>query len=105
MERRESQSIGDVLRLAFQENCMQDRLDERKAIDTWRLIVGPDLAAQCMQPSVRNGVMTIGVRNASLRQELHMNRSRIAAAINAHLKRQVIDQLSFTGPSLHRMSR
>jgi len=26
MERKESQSIGDILRLAFQDNCMQDRL-------------------------------------------------------------------------------
>lgn len=101
MERKQSQSIGDVLRLAFQDNCMQDRLDERKAIDVWGSVVGPDLASQCMRPSVKDGVMCIGVRNASLRHELNMNRSRICRAINSALGRVIIDEIRFTAPKTY----
>lgn len=98
MERKESQSIGEVLRLAFQDNCMQDRLDERKAIDAWAIIVGPELAAQCMRPTVRDALMSVGVRNASLRHELTMNRSQLCRAINATLGRNIIDDIRFTAP-------
>ncbi|MDE5880927.1 MAG: DUF721 domain-containing protein [Muribaculaceae bacterium] len=98
MERKESQSIGDVLRLAFQDNCMQDRLDERKAIDAWSLTVGPDLAAQCMRPTVKDSLMTVGVRNASLRHELSMNRSHLCRAINSTVGRVIIEDIRFTAP-------
>lgn len=97
MQRTESQSIGDVLRLAFQDNCMQDRLDERRAVDAWSAVAGPDLAAQCMRPVVRDALMTIGVRNASLRHELTMNRSRLCRAINDRVGRKVIEDIRFTG--------
>lgn len=101
MERKESQSIGDVLRLAFQDNCMQDRLDERKAVDAWASVVGADLAAQCMRPVVRDGVMAVGVRNASLRQELTMNRSRLCRAINSAVGRVIIEDIRFTAPQTY----
>lgn len=98
MERKETQSIGDVLRLAFQDNCMQDRLDERKAIDAWSMTVGRELATQCMRPTVKNSVMTVGVRNASLRHELSMNRSRLCRAINSIVGRVVIEDIRFAAP-------
>lgn len=102
MERIDTQSIGDVLRLAFQDNCMQDRLDERKAVDAWSRVVGPDLAAQCMRPVVRNALMTIGVRNASLRQELTMNRSRLCAAVNSVVGRDIIKEIRFAAPQYYK---
>ena len=75
---------------------MQDRLDERKAVDAWAAVLGRDLAAQCMRPTVRDGLMTVGVRNAALRHELSMNRSRLRAAINARVGRNVIEDIRFT---------
>lgn len=75
---------------------MQDHLDERKAVDAWGTVLGPDLSAQCMRPTVRDGVMTVGVRNAALRHELSMNRSRLRAAINANVGRNVIEEIRFT---------
>ncbi len=98
MERVQSQSIGDVLRLAFQDNCMQDRLDERKAVDAWSVVVGKELAAQCMRPTVRDAVMIIGVRNAALRHELTMNRSRLCRAINSRIGRVIIEEIIFSAP-------
>lgn len=98
MERKEAQSIGDVLRLAFQENCMQDRLDERRAVAAWSDVIGVELAAQCMRPDMRDGVMTVGIRNASLRHELSMSRSSLARAINARLGRTVVEDIRFTAP-------
>lgn len=96
MERTDPQSIGDILRLAFQENCMQDRLDEYKAADLWQTVVGADLARKCRRPAVKNGIMTIGVPNAALRNELAMNRSTLRGAINGILGKNTITEIRFT---------
>jgi hypothetical protein len=95
MERKESQSIGDILRLAFQENCMQDRLDERRAVEMWGNVVGTALAVQCRRPDVANGVMTVGVANAALRHELTMSRTKLLNEINRQLGKDVISNIRF----------
>ena len=95
MERKESQSVGDILRLAFQENCMQDHLDEWKAIELWESVVGRNLAAMCRRPKVEAGVMTVGVPNASLRHEFTMSRSSLRNAINHAIGKETISEIRF----------
>lgn len=95
MQRKESQSIGDILRLAFQENCMQDRLDECKAVELWASVIGEENARACRRPFVKDGVMVIGVANASLRHELSMNRSSIRNALNSMLGKETITEIRF----------
>lgn len=97
MERKDSQSIGDVLRLAFQDNCMQDRLDERRAVELWGSVTGPGLASQCRRPDVAGGVMTVAVANASLRHELTMSRTKLMNEINRQLGKNVISNIRFVG--------
>lgn len=96
MERKESQSIGDILRLAFQDNCMQDRLDERRAADAWGNVVGDHIASQCRRPFVKAGMMTVGIPNAALRHELSMSRSSLVRAINTLLGKDVVRDIRFT---------
>lgn len=93
MERKEYQSLGDVLRMSLQENSMQSRLDEVRAVECWHSVIGADIAAKCMKPYVSKGVMTVKVNSAPLRQELAMHRSRIAAAINRQLGKNVISEV------------
>lgn len=95
MERKESQSIGDILRLAFQDNCMQDRLDECKAVELWQSVIGESNAKECRRPFVKDGIMTVGVPNASLRHELSMNRSLICRTINNMIGKETISEIRF----------
>lgn len=87
--------MGDILRLAFQENCMQDHLDECKAIELWESVVGRNLAAMCRRPKVEAGVMTVGVPNASLRHEFTMSRSSLRNAINYAIGKETISEIRF----------
>ncbi len=96
MERITPQSIGDILRIAFQNNCMQARLDECKAIDLWPSVIGPDIARHCRRPNVKNGVMTVGVPNAALRHELAMSRSTLRLEINRMIGKDTITEIRFT---------
>lgn len=96
MERITPQSIGDILRVAFQDNCMQARLDEYTATDLWQSIIGTDIARKCRRPYVKNGIMTVGVPNAALRHELAMSRSTIRLEINRMIGKDTITEIRFT---------
>lgn len=95
MKRQEPESVGDVLRQALQMHGLADRLYETRAINLWPSIVGEEIAAQSARPYVNNGIMTIHVRNASLRHELNMSRSSLVNIFNETLGREVIKELYF----------
>ena len=96
MERYEAQSIGDVLRTLLEETSLQERMDELKAAHLWPAVVGTPIARLCKPATVKKGVMTVGVANASLRQELHMSRSRLRQLINEAIGKETILEIKFT---------
>ena len=96
MERREPQSVAEVLRQMLEESSLQERMDELKAASLWSKVVGSHLATLTSQPHVKSGVMSVGVPNASLRNELHMNRSRLREIINQFVGKEIITELRFT---------
>ena len=95
MKRQEPESIGDVMRRTIQAGGLGDRLNEPRAIALWPTIVGEEIASRTSRPSVTRGVMTIHVRNASLRQELNMSRSALIGIINDSLGKEIIKELYF----------
>lgn len=96
MQRHTPQSVGDVLRDLLEESSLQNRMEELKAAALWPKIVGIEMAKLTSRPTVKEGVMTIGVPNASLRNELHMNRSRLCEIINSHIGKKIITDIRFT---------
>lgn len=96
MKRQKPQSVGDVLRDLLEETALKNRMDELKAADLWPAIVGREIARLSGKPFVKNGVMQIGVPNASLRQELHINRSRLRELINQNFGKEIITEIRFT---------
>ena len=96
MERHSPQSVGDVLRNLLEETSLQNRMDELKAADLWRKITGNSIADITSRPTVKNGLMSIGVPNASLRNELHMNRTRLKEIINKTIGKEIITEIRFT---------
>lgn len=95
MKRLDPESAGDVLRRVIEEQGMTTRLLETRAIALWQSVVGDDLAAMTSRPTVSKGVMTVGVPNPSLRNNLNMSRSALARHINSLLGKDVIKDLRF----------
>ena len=97
MRRVREESVGDVLRRAFAEANMTGRLEECRAVDLWKEIVGEQLARLTGRPRVRNGIMTVSVAAAPLRHDLMMSRSRLLEALNAPFGHVVITDIRFIG--------
>ncbi len=98
MKRTETQSIGDVCRLALEEADLVTHLLERRACDFWRVLVGDVIASRATRPTVVRGVMRIGVADAALRHELTMHRSNMVRLINDRFGREVISDIRFGAP-------
>lgn len=88
-------TVGDVLRECIEKSSMQERLDEVRACEAFSIVVGSHIASMCGRPWMRNGVMTIGTPNASLRSELNMSRRRIVKGINEIMGKDVVKDLMF----------
>ncbi len=95
MERRDAVTVGDVLRECLEKSSMQGRLDEVRACDAFPLVVGTHIASLCHRPYIHNGVMTVGVSNASLRSDLNMRRGGIKKGINEILGKDVVKEILF----------
>ncbi len=96
MQRIDYQSVGDVLRAALNESKMGESLDAYKAVAAWEGVVGPQIAARTLRPTVIGGVMTVRTPNAPLRHELNMQRTALRRALNALVGREVIKEIRFT---------
>ena len=96
MERYSPQSVGDVLRDLLEQTSLQSRMDELKAADLWKHIIGNQIAGLTGKPNVKKGVMSVGVPNASLRNELYINRSQLKNMINEKIGKEVITEIRFT---------
>lgn len=95
MERRDAVTVGDVLRECLEKSRMQGRIDEVRACDAFLAVAGTAISANCSRPTMRGGIMTIGVGNAALRSELNMRRGRICSAINEFLGKDVVKEIMF----------
>lgn len=95
MKRSEIKSVGDVLRQALEDNHLTGHLDELKAREMWPVVVGEHIASMALAPYVYNGIMTVRVPDAALRNELAMNRSLIIKEINRLVGKEVITSIRF----------
>lgn len=96
MERQSPRSVGEVLREVLQQNNLQQIIDETRAKNLWREVVGAEIAHECKTPYVANGVMTVGIPNAALRHEMSMNRSLLRETINSIIGKNTIKEIRFT---------
>lgn len=83
------------MRECLERSSMQGRLDEVRACEAFAQVVGWHIASMCGRPWMKNGVMTIGTSNASLRSELNMSRGRIVKGINEMMGKEVVKELLF----------
>ena len=96
MDRKIPESVGDVLRNFLESTSLQHRMEELQAASNWASIVGDHIASLTSKPAVKNGVMQVGVPNASLRNELHMHRSRLKELLNQSIGKDIIKEIRFT---------
>ena len=95
MKRTEAQTIGQIVQNFLHEEHLDARLDELRASTLWPQVVGYGINRYTAARTVADGVMTVHITSAPLRNELMLMRSSIIQRINDALGRDVIHEIVF----------
>ena len=95
MKRTDALTIGQIVQNFMQHEHLDTRLDEIRASAIWPEIVGHGVNRYTASRNVANGVMTVHITSAPLRNALMLMRSSIIQRINDALGRKVIHEIVF----------
>lgn len=95
MKRRNFEPIGSVITQFLKENQIDTRLNETRAIQVWRDLMGSGVANYTREIYVRNGVLYVHLSSAVLRHELSLSRSNMILRINEQLGQEVLVDILF----------
>ncbi|MDH6309828.1 putative nucleic acid-binding Zn ribbon protein [Dysgonomonas sp. PFB1-18] len=96
MRKRNTESIGEVLRQYFEENpFFRQKLAESRAVTGWGQLLGSMINSYTTNIYLRNGVLYVSLSSSVLRSELIMAKERLISKINEHAGLHVVNDIVF----------
>lgn len=96
MRKRNTESIGEVLRQFFEENqFFKKRIAESRAVTGWSKLLGPMITSYTTSIYLRNGVLYVSLSSSVLRSELLMAKDKLIAKLNEHAGLYVVNDIIF----------
>lgn len=94
MRRRNTESIGEVIRQYFEENpFIKRKIAENRAVEGWAKMMGRSATNYTTNIYLRNSVMYIHLSSSVLRSELLMAKDRLIKNLNDYAGMQVVDDI------------
>lgn len=95
MKRTEAKSIAQIIGDFMQQEDIELTMLERRALQHWVNVVGPGVNRMTTERFVENGVITVKIASAALRNDLMLSRSGIIAQLNQLVGKDVIREIIF----------
>jgi hypothetical protein len=96
MRKRNTESIGEVLRQFFEENkFFQQKLAESRAISGWGKILGNVAASYTSHIYLRNRILYVHLTSSVLRAELSLCKDKLVSNLNKHAGMDVVTDIVF----------
>ena len=95
MKRTEAKSIAEIIGDFMQQEDIEDAVLEQKALRLWGQVVGPGVNRMTTERFVDNGVITVKISSAALRNDLLLSRSSLIAQLNQLVGKPVIKEIVF----------
>ena len=95
MKRTEAKSIAEIIGDFMQQEDIELTMLERRALQHWVNVVGPGVNRMTTERFVENGVITVKISSAALRNDLMLSRSAIIAQLNQLVGKDVIREIIF----------
>jgi len=89
------QHIGGALEKLIKSNNLEKGLEEQKAVDIWKKVVGDRINENTEPISIENGVLSVKTSNPSWSQELQLQKPHILKKLNNRLNKKVIKDIRF----------
>lgn len=95
MKRKNSESIGDVLRQYLRQEGLETPLNQHRIIDKWFEMMGHGIAAYTGDIFIKNQCLFVQIKSPALRENLMMERERLVKRLNEAVGSQVITRVIF----------
>lgn len=95
MKRREAESIGELIHKYLRQESLEGPLNERRLLDSWPQLMGPQIASYTKQLYIRNQTLYVHLSSAVLRQELLMGKDLIVRKLNQNVGAMIITNIVF----------
>lgn len=95
MKRTEAKSIAEIIGDFMQQEDIELTMLEHRALQHWVNVVGPGVNRMTTERYVENGVITVKISSAALRNDLMLSRSAIIAQLNQLVGKPVIKEIIF----------
>lgn len=90
MQRKNEQSIGEIIRQYLRVTQMEQRVFEQQAADIWQETLGDAIARETERIHLLDGTLTVVLRSPSLKNNIQMQRTAIRQALNEKLGAEII---------------
>lgn len=90
MLRKNSQSIGEILRQYLRVTQLEQHAMEGRIAEVWQQTLGEQITRETERIYLLEGQLTVVLRSPSLRQEIVMRRTAIRQALNEKLGSDII---------------
>lgn len=90
MKRTEPQLAGEIFDKLFHSPDIAAKIAEGCLPDTWREVVGEQIAAQTSQIRLMNGTLFVHVQSSVVRYELMLRRWALREALNARSRVPIV---------------
>ncbi len=93
MQRKNSQTIGEVLREYIDSLHMRRKLKESRIEKQWEELLGKNAASLTKRVFIRNGVLYVYLNSSVLRNEILMMRETLIARINENAGEEIVTKI------------
>lgn len=93
MQSNHDHSLKELIEKLIQSYKWTDKLDAVDVNATWEKVVGGIFAKHTTNLHIKNRILFVSLDSSVLRNELHMERTRIKDLINKELGKNVIDEI------------
>ena len=97
MAARRFARIGDVLPTVLRDLGLQSKFSERRLVEKWAAVVGPELALRARALRCENGTLVVRVDHGAWMQELHFIEKDLVAKMRAACPDVNLTRIRFTG--------
>lgn len=87
--------IGPMIRQILREQGLETPLNEFRIIQAWPQVVGETINKYTGQVFIKNRILNIQIKSASLKHNLNMSREVLTRKLNNYVNADVIKDIRF----------
>lgn len=94
MKKSNEQSLGEAIRAFIKKHELSGKLAEAEVVAAWSKVLGPAIDRRTVKIRLeKDGTVFAELNSSTLRQELMMQRTKLADALNQSIGREIVENI------------